>query len=116
MHETPVLESPQDLLELDRIQTRLEERPDGAVPEGSADDGSRLQDPLLDRRQQIDPRRQDTLNGVGDLEVLGAPRLIQQPLHDLFQEERVAAGAVQDLGAEIVRERTALHEQIEELR
>ena len=116
MDETPVLESPQDLVELDRIQTGLEEGPDGAVPEGSADDGGRLQDPLLDRRQQIDPRREDTLNGVGDLEVLGARRLIQQPLHDLLQEERVAAGALQDLGAEIVRERTALHEQIEELR
>src|SRR6478752_5131092 len=116
MDETPVLETPQDLVELDRIQTGLEEGPDGAVPERSADDGGRLQDPLLDRRQQIDPRREDTLNGVGDLEVLGARRLVQQPLHDLFQEERVSAGALQDLGAEIVRERTALHEQIEELR
>src|SRR6266550_5052055 len=116
MDETAVLESPQDLLELDRIRTGLEEGADGAVPERSADDGGRLQDPLLDRCQEIDPSRKDTLNGVGDLEILDARRLIQQPLHDLLQEEGVAAGALQDLGAETARKGTALHEQIEELR
>jgi hypothetical protein len=70
-----------------------------------ADDGRRLQQPLLFRRQTVDPCRQDCLHrrrhlnawhGLG--QVIGARRADQYPglhqgAHALLQEERIALRA-----------------------
>ena len=114
--QASVLEPPQDLVQLDRARIRLEQRPNGSDPEGPADDRRRLHDPLLEGHEQIDARGEHALHGVGDLEVLDARRFLQQPLHDLLEEEGVPACALQDQCAKVAREGAALHKQLEELR
>ena len=94
---------------------RVEQRPHGAVPEGASDHRGRLQGALLERGEQIDPRGEHTLNGVGDLQPLDPGGLVHQALHDLLEEERVAARSLEDPGSEIARHRPALDQEVEEL-
>jgi hypothetical protein len=115
VNEPPLLEPDEDLAELDGARTRLEELMDRSVPERPADHGGRLQDALLDRRQQVDPSGEHTLNRVRDLQVLGVRGVVQEALHDLLEEEGVPSRAFDDERAEVVRHRTSLNEEVEEL-
>ncbi len=90
------------------VSVAVQKEPDGFRPEDATDDRGALQRPLLRCLQQVDPRGQDALHGVGDVDVGDVGRrepsilatddaaLVDQLPDDLLQEERVAFGTFQD--------------------
>jgi hypothetical protein len=90
------------------VSVAVQKEPDGFRPEDATDDRGALQRPLLRCLQQVDPRGQDALHGVGDVDVGDVGRreppilatddaaLVDQLPDDLLHEERVALGALQD--------------------
>ena len=124
-HEVAPLEAVQRLLHL--VGLAVQEAGDGAGPEDPADDGRGLHRALLGRRQQVDPRRQHALDGVGQRHLLDALRrapaaglvhdqaLVDQPAQDLLQEERIALGPLQDPVVGVVREAVDVQEQAHQL-
>ena len=99
---------------------------DGAGPEDPANQGRILRDPLLERGQQVEPRRERAVDRVGypNLERIGRPlpallrahepSAIDQHPQDLLNEERIPLGARQNRGAHVVRHGLALQEILDE--
>ena len=91
----------------------VEELPQRSAPEDAADHRCRLERRLLDRRQQVDARREHRVDGVrhllgvADVACLGA---------ELLQEEGIALGALDDLAAELAVEVAAIERDQEGMR
>ena len=122
--ELALLEPPQSGIDAVVI---LHERGDGARPEDAADDRRLLQRPLLARLEQIDPRGENTLHGVRQLdpdELVGRrpalvppddPAAVDQVAQDLLEEERIALGSFEDLSAGRGGERIDVEQMAHEL-
>ena len=109
-HEIPLLENPEVRLRA------VEEMHHRTAPEHAADDCAGLKRGLLQRGEAVDPRREHRVHGVRHREAgVGAadrpavPGLderaaVDELADELFEEERVSVGALDEAVAQIVRQ------------